>query len=47
METAGGIGHPPFSKEVFSEGGLGMNKMPFLLILRYRRWRLEIRLTQI
>jgi hypothetical protein len=31
--------HPPFQKE---EGG--MKKMPFFLVLQWRRWRIEIRL---
>jgi len=31
--------HPPFQKE---EGG--MSKMPFFLVLQWRRWRIEIRL---
>ncbi|WP_452026995.1 hypothetical protein [Azospirillum palustre] len=40
-ESGGWIGHPPFQKE---EGG--MSKMPFFLVLQWRRWRIEIRLIR-
>ncbi|QCG87300.1 hypothetical protein [Azospirillum sp. TSH100] len=40
-ENGGWVVHPPFQKE---EGG--MSKMPFFLVLQWRRWRIEIRLIR-
>jgi len=34
--------HPPLSN-----GGKGMKKMPFLLVLEWRGWRIEIRRTRL